>query len=246
MKNLERYLKKHHIEIEHILSAHCDKQRVIVRLDSGDEVICYFMLHELVDLLPEDEFLSVRKGVIIRKSAILSIGNDGIYTLIDGSSFQGTKRSLKKHKVIREKLGLNTPGRHFLDPEQEPPLPLTLLEKCSILDDMPLAFCVIELVFDENGHGVDFIFRYCNRQMEVIEGVPVEDMVDHSFYEVFKNGDKKWLITYADVALNGVQRTLHDYSPEVDKTLTIHCYQPEPGFCACVLTEDVSAPAAQK
>lgn len=34
------------------------------------------------------------------------------------------------------------------------------------------------------------------------------------------------------------QRTLHDYSPEVDKTLTIHCYQPESGYCACVLTED--------
>ena len=40
------------------------------------------------------------------------------------------------------------------------------------------------------------------------------------------------------VDLNGVQRTLHDYSPEIDKTLTIHCYQPEPGYCACVLTED--------
>lgn len=45
-------------------------------------------------------------------------------------------------------------------------------------------------------------------------------------------------MAYADVALNSVQRTLHDYSPEVDKTLTIHCYQPESGYCACVLTED--------
>lgn len=59
-----------------------------------------------------------------------------------------------------------------------------------------------------------------------------------SFYEVFQNGDRKWLIAYADVALNGVQRTLHDYSPEIDKTLTIRCYQPEPGYCACVLLED--------
>ena len=137
---------------------------------------------------------------------------------------------------MREKLGLT---RWQTDVESALPMkPLTLLEKCSILDDMPVAYCIIELVFDEAGHGIDFIFRYCNKQMEVIEGVPVEDMVDHSFYEVFKNGDKKWLIAYADVALNGVQRTLHDYSPEVSKTLTIHCYQPEPGYCACVLTED--------
>ena len=236
MKNIERYLKKRNIEVEHILSARCNNHNIHIRLDSGDEVICYMLMYELMEVIPEDEFLILRKGTILRKTGILSISDDGIYTMIDGSTFQGTKRSLKKHKVIREKLGL-------LRWQTNPTLaltmrPLTLLEKCSLLDDMPVAYCVIELVFDENGRGIDFIFRYCNKQMEVIEGVPVEDMVDHSFYEVFKNGDKKWIVTYADVALNGGQRTLRDYSPEVDKTLTIHCYQPEPGYCACVLTED--------
>lgn len=241
MKNIERYLKKHHIETEHILSACCQKRNLIIHLDSGDEVTCYMPMYELVDFLPEDDFLMIRKGTILRKNGILSIGDDGVYTMIDGSTYQGTKRSLKKHKIIREKLGLNTPQHHINHLQDKPPLPLTLLEKCCILDDMPVAYCVIELVFDENGHGIDFIFRYCNKQMEVIEGVALRDMVNHSFYEVFKNGDKKWLIAYADVALNGVQRTLHDYSPEINKTLTIYCYQPEPGYCACVLTEDETA-----
>ena len=107
-----------------------------------------------------------------------------------------------------------------------------------ILDDMPVAYCMIELVFDADGHGVDFVFRYCNKHMEVVEGIPVEEMFNRSFYEVFKNGDRKWLITYADVALNGVQRTLYDYSPEIDKNLTIYCYQPQPGYCACVLVPE--------
>lgn len=88
---------------------------------------------------------------------------------------------------------------------------------------MPLAYCVIELVFDENGHGIDFVFRYCNKQMEIVEGLPISEMLNHSFYEVFKNGDKKWPVSYAD------------FSPEIGKSLTIHCYQPEPGFCSCVL-----------
>ena len=113
--------------------------------------------------------------------------------------------------------------------------PLNMLEKCSLLDNMPLAFCVIELVFNEDGRGVDFIFRYCNAEMEKVEGVPVEEMLNRSFYEVFRNGDKKWLVSYADVALNGTKHTIHDYSPEIDKNLIIHCYQPEPGYCACVL-----------
>ena len=87
----------------------------------------------------------------------------------------------------------------------------------------------------DDGRGVDFIFRYCNAEMEKVEGVPVEEMLNRSFYEVFRNGDKKWLVSYADVALNGTKHTIHDYSPEIDKNLIIHCYQPEPGYCACVL-----------
>ena len=106
---------------------------------------------------------------------------------------------------------------------------------------MPVAYCVIELVFDEDGHGVDFVFRYCNKHMEVVEGIPLEEMLNRSFYEVFKNGDRKWLVSYADVALNGSKRTLSDYSPEIDKNLTIYCYQPEPGFCACVLVPEQDA-----
>ena len=82
---------------------------------------------------------------------------------------------------------------------------------------------------------MDFIFRYCNAEMAVVEGVPIEEMLNRSFYKVFPNGDKKWLVAYADVALNGTKHPLHDYSPEINKNLIIHCYQPEPGYCACVL-----------
>ena len=74
-----------------------------------------------------------------------------------------------------------------------------------------------------------------NDEMAVVEGVPVSEMLNRSFYEVFENGDKKWLVTYADVALNGNKHILQDYSPEIDKTLTIYCFQPASGYCACVL-----------
>ena len=68
-----------------------------------------------------------------------------------------------------------------------------------------------------------------------VAGIPISEMINRSFYEVFENGDKKWLVTYADVALNGNKHTLTDYSPEIDKHLTIYCYQPIPGYCACIL-----------
>ena len=116
------------------------------------------------------------------------------------------------------------------DHPRNPPLDVKLdaIKRCFEL-------CIIELVFDAEGHGVDFVFRYCNDEMSVVEGVPVSEMLNRSFYEVFENGDKKWLVTYADVALNGNKHILRDYSPEIDKTLTIYCFQPASRYCACVL-----------
>ena len=239
-----KYLTKEQIEPEHILSAHSSGDKVTLCFDNGVERMAAVRFKEVVELLPQDEFVTIRRGTVVRKSAIVAISNDGVYTMLDGRNYQGFKRSLVSHKKLRKELGLSStlplPGpAEELDPVTR--MPLTLLEKCTLIEDMPVAYCIIEIVFNEEGHGIDFIFRYCNKQMAVVEGVPVEDMVNHSFYEVFKNGDRKWLAAYADVTLNGTPHTLHDYSPEIDKTLTIHCYQPEPGYCSCVLLVDEPA-----
>ena len=49
MKNIEKYLKKRNIEVEHILWAHCEKQHnIIIRLDGDEEVRCYMLMQELL------------------------------------------------------------------------------------------------------------------------------------------------------------------------------------------------------
>ena len=41
MNNIEKYLKKRNVEVEHILSARCEKQHnLIIRLDGGEDVRC--------------------------------------------------------------------------------------------------------------------------------------------------------------------------------------------------------------
>lgn len=230
MTDLAKYFKKHQLKAEDILYVYRRDRKTVICCESGAEAVSVLPVHEILAYLPKDEFLSIAKGVLVHRSRIVHIGDDGVYTMSDGKSFQGRQRYLSEHRKLRQELKLDVPSR-----QQDFVPSLGFVEKCSLLDDMPIAYCVIELVFNEDGHGVDFIFRYCNKYMAVVEGIPLEEMLNRSFYEVFKNGDKKWLVSYADVALNGTKRTLHDYSPEIGKSLTIHCYQPEPGFCACVL-----------
>ena len=229
--NVLHFFERKNIDISNILYLTRQNPDTKITFFDGKEILTAIPVKEIAIYLPDEEFVNITKGVLLRKSQIVNISGDGLYTMTDGSVFQGRKRNISQHKQLRQALGLSKEQ----DAKAEKMIPLELLEKCSILNDMPLAFCVIELVFDANGRGVDFVFRYCNEEMAVVEGIPVSEMLNNSFYEVFENGDKKWLVTYADVALNGTKVILHDYSPEIGKDLTIYCFQPHPGYCACIL-----------
>ena len=229
--NVLHFFERKNIDISNILYLTRQNPLTKITFFDGKEILTAIPVKEIAIYLPDEEFVNITKGVLLRKSQIVNISGDGLYTMTDGSVFQGRKRNISQHKQLRQALGLSKEQNE----KAEKMIPLELLEKCSILNDMPLAFCVIELVFDANGRGVDFVFRYCNEEMAVVEGIPVSEMLNNSFYEVFKNGDKKWLVTYADVALNGTKVILHDYSPEIGKDLSIYCFQPHPGYCACIL-----------
>lgn len=183
MSDLNRWMQKHNLCPENILYLYRNDRKTVVHRMDGVEAALYAPMHGVLSVLPEDQFLNISKGIAVNRSQIVNIGNDGVYTMSDGRTFQGRKRDMSSHRRLRAEIGLtNTKHR-----------PLSMLEKCSLLDNMPLAFCVIELVFNEDGCGVDFIFRYCNAEMATVEGVPVEEMLNRSFYKVFPNGDKKWL-----------------------------------------------------
>lgn len=229
--NVLHFFERKNIDISNILYLTRQNPLTKITFFDGKEILTAIPVKEIAIYLPDEEFVNITKGILLRKSQIVNISDDGLYTMTDGSIFQGRKRNISQHKQLRQALGLSKEQNE----KTEKMIPLELLEKCSILNDMPLAFCVIELVFDANGRGVDFVFRYCNEEMAVVEGIPVSEMLNNSFYKVFENGDKKWLVTYADVALNGKKVILHDYSPEIGKDLTIYCFQPHPGYCACIL-----------
>ena len=229
--NVLHFFERKNIDISNILYLTRQNPLTKITFFDGKETLTAIPVKEIAIYLPDEEFVNITKGILLRKSQIVNISDDGLYTMTDGSVFQGRKRNISQHKQLRQALGLSKEQ----DEKAEKMISLELLEKCSILNDMPLAFCVIELVFDANGRGVDFVFRYCNEEMAVVEGIPVSEMLNNSFYKVFENGDKKWLVTYADVALNGTKVILHDYSPEIGKDLTIYCFQPHPGYCACIL-----------
>ena len=162
MNDLHEWFQKNDLCPENILYLYRNDRKTVIHRMDGEEVALYAPLHSVWSALPEDMFLNISKGIVVCRSQIVDISNDGIYTMSDGRSFQGRRRGLSDHRRLRAEI-------RRVDAQLRP-MSMSLLEKCSLLDDMPLAFCIIELVFNEDGHGVDFIFRYCNAEMATIEG----------------------------------------------------------------------------
>ena len=223
---MEKLLARHRFTFSQVMYATRSGRRTALHMDGGEVLETFLPIKLLTEEAPDGLFICVNKGVVLAFRYIASAANN-VYTMTDGAVFQGRARQ-KTLPIPRVQPAANIIGAESMD-------------RFAVLDDLPLAFCVIELVFDEHGHGLDFIFRYCNREMEVLEGKRIDEMLNRSFYEVFENGDRKWLVAYADVALNGVRRTIESYSPEINATLRISCYQPQANHCACVLQKVSSA-----
>lgn len=176
---------------------------------------------------PRGEGVRYVVRVTVRKDQIVDISRVGVYTMTDGRTFQGRQRHLAEHKLLRQEL-------MPLSSERGDEAPKSLLKKCTLM--CASARLLRDRADVRRGRATASTLSSATATpMAVVEGVPVENMVNRSFYEVFPDGDRKWLVSCADTALNGSCHTLRDYSRELEQNLTIHCYQPESGYCACLL-----------
>lgn len=91
------------------------------------------------------------------------------------------------------------------------------------------------MVFNEEKRAVDWIFRYGNEALAVLEKLPLDKLIGSSFSSLFSNMDVKWLRGYERATLYGETLEIMDYSPEIDKDLQIICFPTFPGHCGCIL-----------
>ena len=223
----QRFLTKQNITPEQILYIVRSDGKTVLHLNDGRTAETFSPLKDMPSQLAPLTMLSVNKGVLLNEKEIVSI-DKGLYTMTDGATFRGRIRTPGAHNRNARLLNRMLPAPIYI--------PKNLVEHFSILDKLPLPFCVIEVVFDQNRRRVDYLIRYCNRAMAEFENRPMEEILNRSCFELFPTKDKKWAVAFADVALNGETR---DISEERlgSTAITVHCFQPKEGYCACILVE---------
>ena len=91
MNDLHEWFQKNDLCPENILYLYRNDRKTVVHRMDGEEVALYAPLHSVLSALPEDMFLNISKGIVVCRSQIVDISNDGIYTMSDGRSFQGRR-----------------------------------------------------------------------------------------------------------------------------------------------------------
>ncbi len=224
-----RFLSRNNINPTDIIYIKHIDRKVNVHFKNGNVVSTYLPLKVILDALPKGAFLNITKGVLISAAEIKKIEGN-IYTLSDGTVFAGRVRGAGEHKANRKNLEKHIVPSSRISAE-------TINERFSVLDNSPLATCVIEAVFNTAGHGVDFIYRYANAAMANLEKIRVEDMINRSAYDVFRKINHKWIETYTAVAIDGAHRIFEDTNIRNGKIVTAVCSQPLPDFCMVTLID---------
>lgn len=187
-------------------------------------------LKDLEGLLKED-FVKIHRGCIVSVKAIHDVTDT--VDLSNGEELLYTVR--KKKQIVAEiqkkqKRMINALGKRGIPATEE-----EYRRYHSSFEYLPIAFTDIEMVFNEESHAVDWIFRYANQELARLEKLSLNQLLGKSFGSLFSNMDSKWLRSYERSALYGEVLELMDYSPEIDTNLKVICFPTFKGHCGCIL-----------
>lgn len=110
-------------------------------------------------------------------------------------------------------------------------------KRLAYLENMPVAFCSIEILSGSDGKPEDFMFTYVNQAYEKFENVEKETVIGKPYYKTFPNTNPKLLQYFYETAYMVKTQVLREHSVKLDKELLIHMFQTEVGHCECVIQD---------
>jgi PAS domain S-box-containing protein len=108
-----------------------------------------------------------------------------------------------------------------------------------LFDNMIDGFAIHEIIADEWGNPVDYVFLEVNPAFESYTGLNPEFITGKRVTELIPDIEPYWITTYGQVAFTGVQLFIENYSAQLDKWFKVTAYSPERGYFATIF-EDIT------
>src|SRR6056297_926058 len=102
-----------------------------------------------------------------------------------------------------------------------------------LLEQSPFGYAYHQLVTDEDGKPVDYIFLEVNAEFERLTGLSRRDILNKSITQVLptlQEDEFDWVKYYGEVAQQGESRTFEHYSAPLERYYKVDAYSPQKGY----------------
>ncbi len=100
-------------------------------------------------------------------------------------------------------------------------------------------FALHEIIVDDWGNPLDYIFLEVNPAFEKLTGLLSSEITGKTVKEIMPGTEQLWIDIYGTVALTGEETSFEQYSGALERWFKITAYSPEAGFFATIF-EDIS------
>lgn len=116
----------------------------------------------------------------------------------------------------------------------------------TLFENMEEGFALHEIVVNDEGIPIDYIFLEMNNAFEKITGLKAKNIKNKRIKEVLPDTEDHWIENYGKVALTGESMSFPNYSVEVDKHFNVNVYSPSLNKFITVFTDITSEKKAQE
>ncbi|WP_232300531.1 chemotaxis protein CheB [Desulfonatronovibrio magnus] len=109
----------------------------------------------------------------------------------------------------------------------------------NLFTEMPAAFSLHDIIFDDRGKPCDYLFLEVNPAFERLTGLKAGNVVGRRVLEILPETEPVWIERFGRVALSGKPDEFEDFSSELGKYYRVKAFSPEHGKFA-VIFQDVS------
>ena len=106
-----------------------------------------------------------------------------------------------------------------------------------LITQMEQGLAVHEIVCNDEGKVIDYIFLRINKSFEKLTGLKSEDIIGKRATEVLPNLENYWLEVYGKVALTGVPYVYENYVKDLGKYYNVNVYSPKKNQFAIIFSD---------
>jgi len=107
----------------------------------------------------------------------------------------------------------------------------------SLFKNINAGVALHEIILDNNGKPIDFVFLDVNPLYEELTTLKKVDIVGKKGLEVIPNLEQKWIDLYGEVALTGKSVSIIDHSEFLNKYWDVRAYSPAKNQFAVALSD---------